>query len=139
MARKAAPATAETKVPCKFKNINFGDKIVSIGFSVSRGNLTVGQADKLLTCKRLTVKLFASTVGSAEGQSTMFKDGDLDIEGVADCGGFTAGGKAISGSLAFLINSIDGPMLSKFAKRDGQIIVTKVEDTDGEESEETET
>lgn len=141
MAKKPAKSKSKSEgleVPCSFKGVNFGDKIVSIGIGISRGNITPALADKTFTSKRLTVKLYAGVAKSAEGQTTAFADGDLEFEGVADVAGFNAKAKNITSSLAFMIESVDGPLLSKFAKRDGRIVVSKVDEVTGEDAFESE-
>lgn len=50
------------EIPCGYKNVTFGDKTVSMGFSISRNKeWTPNKIMSIFVGKRLTVKLFAGT------------------------------------------------------------------------------
>lgn len=126
-----AKKTTIHDLPVAWKNVSFGDKTVSIGFSMSRGKTSPAAIDKILTGKRLTCKLFAG-IGEGEdnGQSRAFSDGDLDVEAVFDSSGFGVRSKRFTGTLSTTIASVDAATISHFAKRDGRIEVSAVEDID---------
>lgn len=132
MARKNT--STETTFPVAYSNVNFGDKTVSMGFSISRGNITPAQADKLFCGMRLTVKATASSIKAKSGSNgtadTMFKGSDLDIVAVVDINSYRVTAKTIGSSLKFAIESIDRKTLSMFSKREGQLIISKVQKAD---------
>jgi hypothetical protein len=139
MAKKAATGTQT--FPCSFNNVNFGDKTVSTGINISRGNITPAQADKLFCGMRLTVKLVASPMmtgknGKAQETPSMIPGSDLEVETVVDIGGYSVTSKLIKATLKIMLNSIDRKTLSMYSKRDGQIIISKIEKgtDDGEET-----
>ena len=122
------------EIPVSFKNVTFGDKLVSIGFATSRTkSFPPNKADSILTGKRLTLKIFVGAP-AADGQTRAFADGDMELAGVFDTSNLSVSSKRYSGTLSAPIESIDDSMIRQFAKRNGRIEITSVEKADNEDA-----
>lgn len=120
---------------CRYGNVNIGDKTASVGVTINRANLTVTQADKTFCMKRLKCKLLARSNGAQAAQESLpGVDDDYVLKGVADVGGFRAGGKEISMTFTFALNSIKVEELSHLAKREGKVTIEATEDLDEKET-----
>lgn len=110
-----------------YGDVSIGDKFCRLGCVISRGNLTVAEADRQLCGRRLTVHCLARSSGGAGQESLPGIDGaDIEFDGIADCKRYGVGPKAISFGLTFAIESIDIETLAKFAKREGVVTITNV-------------
>lgn len=139
MAKSKEP-DAVLELPVTFGGLSVGDKTCRIGMRVSRANYTPSKADKQLVEKRLSVRLRAVPNGSTGDQASLpGLDNDRVVEAVGDCNGYSATGKALSFGLTFALSSVDVESLSHFPKRDGQLIVSGIEEIpDGEQAGEDE-
>jgi len=139
VAKKASDNVLE--LPVVFSNVNIGDKTCRLGISISRGNITPTQADKRLCGKRLTGTIFAAPdgVSTTNGQQALpGADGDLEMAGIFDVKGFTVSTKSIGAGLTFALASIDIETLAHFAKREGRIVITGVQELEADEEDEDE-
>jgi hypothetical protein len=125
MAKK--PKDSLLELPVSYGNVSFGDHTATVGCKVSRGSLSIVQADKNFTGKRLTGSILARPEGAGPEQGGMFgADGDLHVEGIFDCGGFAVKPKNITFSIGFNLDDVDRATLSQFAKRNGLLTITQV-------------
>lgn len=132
MARTAALPVLE--VPVSFGNLNVGDEKTRLAVSISRSKLSVAKAEKHLCGKRLEIEIVARPAGAAAEQEGLpgMEDADLKVTGIADVKGFGVTSKHISTGLTFQINSINLEELAHFAKREGRLTITSVEELDEE-------
>lgn len=101
---------------------------VRLGVKTGRGNLTLTQADKALSGKRLTVKLLARSAGQSDQQSLPGADADLQVTGIADVKGFGVTARHFTFGLSFVVGQIDLTILDQFPKRAGTVTIVNVED-----------
>lgn len=139
MAKKKPESDALLELPVSFGNLNVGDETARLGVSVSRGALTVSQADKHLCGKRLTGEILARTNGAQADQGALpgLVD-DITVEGVFDVGGFTASPKKIGFGLTFLLSASDVTQLARFARREGRVTITGIENIPDDEADDGE-
>jgi hypothetical protein len=139
--KKKRTNTYEAKMAVKFKNLSVGDEIATVGFSVSRDKCSIDFAEESFCGKRVKVRLLAG-VGADPDQGILWDDVQHDVDGVADIKKFSVTPKLISAGCAFQISAVDVMELTKFAKREGVLLVIKVlgdaKDKAGEEEEEEE-
>jgi hypothetical protein len=121
------------ELPVSWRNVSFGDKDVSIGFSMSRGKHSPMAIDKILTGKRLSCRLFAGPGTDGDGQPSLIEDSDLELEAVFDSSGFGVKPKRYTGTLSTTIANVDSATIAKFAKRDGRVEVTSIETPEGDD------
>lgn len=123
----------DIEIPVTFKSCTFGDKIVSIGISTSRtARFGITKADAALTEKRLTLTMYAGAGDVSNGQTSMVDDGDIELTGIFDTSGLASTTKKFGATLSAPITSIDENMIKKFAKRQGRLVISKIEAGDGE-------
>lgn len=124
--RAAQDEPDPSRLPVKFGGVSYGDKTCRLGVVVSRGNLTVNQADKLLVGQRLKVSCVALLLGRPD-QPTLTGDPpqqEVAVAGSADVKSIGVGTKAIAFGLTFPIEGFDDQhLLPSFAKRDGFVRV----------------
>lgn len=138
MAKKAKAAPGPMELPVHFSNVSIGDTTCRIGVGISRGNITVAQADASMCGRRLTGKLIAQKNGDAPGQAALPGIPDPELEGIFDVKGFSVTTKRLSIGLTFALAGMDLATLAGLAKRDGRLIINKVEDLDSDDEEEEE-
>jgi len=115
----------EGKLAVKFKNLSVGDEITTLGFSVSRDKCNIDFAEESFCGKRVKVRLLAGA-GADPDQGIMWDDLQHDVEGACNIKKFSVTPKLISAGLAFEIAAIDVMELTRFAKREGVLLVVKV-------------
>lgn len=136
----------KAKLPVKFKNLSVGDEVTTLGFSVSRDHCNIEFAEDAFCGKRIKFRILAGA-GVDPEQGILWDDVQHDVEGIADVKKFSVTPKLISAGIAMQISSIDVMELTRFAKREGILLVIKVmgdtkdhkdEDSDEEEGDEEE-
>lgn len=136
MAKKKPGKASEPpalEFPVGFGDVSIGEKTARLGIVVSRGNLTVTQADRNLCGKRLSVKVMARSSGSADQPSLPGLEDDIEMDAVADVKRYGVSPKTISTGLMFMIESIDISALAKMAKREGVVTILDAEEIPAEE------
>lgn len=123
--KKKRTVKYEAKLKVKFKNLSVGDETTTLGFSVSRDALNPDAAEELFCGKRLQVRLLAGP-GADPEQGILWDDVQFDVEGIADVKKYSVTPKLISAGCAFQISGVDVMELTKFAKREGILLVVKV-------------
>lgn len=127
----------ELEIPVAFGNLNVGDKTARLGITISRGNMTPSKADKTLCGRRLSGKIVAVPEGvQAENEPLPGMEGDIEVKGIFDVKGFGVTSKHITAGLTFAIKGMDVAELAHFAKREGRVVVDKIEEIDEEEESE---
>lgn len=118
--------TAVLELPVAYSNVSIGEKTCRVGIHISRGNLTLAQADKFFCDKRLVGRILARRSGSASQESLpSMEDEDYELPGAFDVKGYSVSAKAFSCGLTFMKESIDVETLANFAKREGVFTVTE--------------
>lgn len=111
-----------------YGDVSIGETTCRLGCRVSRGNLTVAEADRQLCGKRLTVSCMARNSGGS-GQESLpgIESEDIEFDGIADVKRFGVGVKDITFGLTFAIESVAIQTLSRFAQKNGVVTVKGVE------------
>lgn len=131
MAKKAQTENGVVELPVRYGNVSIGEDTARLGVRISRGNLTPGKADALLCGRRLTCQLTCVPRGKDADQPTLpGVDVGRQVEAVVDVKAVSMTRKNIGAGLTFALAEVDLDSLVHFAKRDGRISISKVEDLD---------
>jgi hypothetical protein len=131
MAKKAATENGVVELPVRYGNVSIGEDTVRLGIRISRGNLTPGKADALLCGRRLTCQLSCVPRGKDVDEPTLpGVDVGRQVEAVVDVNAVSMTRKNIGAGLTRSLADVDLDSLVHFAKRDGRLTITKVEDLD---------
>jgi hypothetical protein len=121
--------TEKVELPVAYGNVSIGDKSARLGVTVSAGNLTPNQANKLLVGRRLTGQVLARLGNGQPGQGSIpGLEKDPKLAGVFDVKSVGMTPKSYTFGLTFSLDKLDVEMLSHFAKREGILTVKDVED-----------
>lgn len=136
MAKKRGDENGTVELPVGFGQVSVGDKVARIGIHISRGNITVAKADKLLCCRRLTGTIYSTPQKDAPGQTTLpGTESAHEVEGTFDVKQIGCTGKHITAGLTFSIKDVDLQELVQMAKQDGRMVIEKTEPLDGDDEE----
>ena len=119
MATKTKPKT----FPIDFGKVSLGDKTARITGSVSRGNLSLEEADKLFCDRRLAVLIRLYRKGETDGQKRMLDDDAHKVEGSADVKGYRVTSDAFALGFTFSLADIDLMEFAHFSKGAGEVSV----------------
>jgi len=114
--------------PVEFGGVSFGDHVARVGIKIAREHIDLDVADGLFCGHRLTGTLLLGSRDDQAGQSKLFEDQDIEVNGVFDVKRLGVNAKQINASLAFSSDDIDVATLAKsFPKGSGKLNVVKVE------------
>jgi hypothetical protein len=139
VAKKAA-AEVVLELPVSFGNLSVGDKTASIGVTVDRKKLRIGQADNHFCGNRLDGEILLLRDGEAPDQGHLdgFDKHERQLSGSFDVKGFRVSEKLIAFQLVWPLKDLDIEELCHFAKRSGELRVNtvgKIPDEDEESGE----
>lgn len=128
--KKAAEKGVEVlKIPVAFGKVSIGETIASIPISASLQDLSLATARDKLCGKRIIGSILARGGGAQARQSSLpGADGDIEIDGAFDIKSFSFNKKKIGTTISFALESIDVVTLAHFAKREGFLSATGMED-----------
>ncbi len=125
----AKKAVAILTIPLTYGNVTVGDETISVGVKTERKNLTLSSADKQLIGKRLIGRVTCRPEsGENPEQGSLIDDGEVEVEGAFDVHGIHVTRKKLSFGLSFARSSVDITIITDFAKRSGNLVITEIGD-----------
>lgn len=140
---KTKKSDAVLTLPVKYGKVSIGEAIASVPITMQLSDLSLNSAYKQLCGKRITGQIMARSGGAQAKQASLMEGSDLEIEGAFDIKSFSFNKKKISTTISFSLESISIEDLAHFAKREGILTATGIdeipekddEDDDDEEEE----
>lgn len=110
----------------KFGNVTFGDHTASVSMAVARESLNIMAADELLCGHRLVGLIRVQSPEEGNEQRNFDGFERPEIKTSFDVKSFHANPNNITATLSFSLKDVDGSTLSRFAKKQGKLIVDQV-------------
>lgn len=122
-----AAGNGEIAIPVRFKNVNIGDEIGSVGIAVDRQVMSLSDAEEYFCGHRLIGRAVRLQDGESPRQKRF--DGDHhQIGGAFDVKKYSVSPKTIDATLSFALGEIDIAELGYLAKQSGQVLIERVEE-----------
>lgn len=121
-------------VPVDFGGVSIGESTARLGVKISRTHLNLVAADEIFCGHRLTGRVLLGGSDDDQYQMTMFRDGEIAIDGSFDVKGIRVTADEMSTGLTFSLADIDVAILARFSKGKGRVIVSHVADISADAS-----
>lgn len=117
---------AKHDVGVQFGGVSIQDTTCRVGgITIDRERMSLEKADELFSNRRLVGRIVLGHMDDGAGQLELF-DGDIAVYGAFDVKGFRCNAAAFGLSLTFSRADIDVAQLSQFAKCEGRLQISEV-------------
>lgn len=121
-----AKKTPEYTIPVKFGNASIGDEVGSMSISISRQDLSLAKADKILCGRRIVGEIIARASGNPESNGLPGMESDAKLSGTFDTNSISVKRKKLSCKLSFSLDDATGDEVKLIACRGGVLNVFEV-------------